>query len=136
MITLDEWLGPYRDHADATPAIRENALAMLDKVNELLVTYAEIEGGTVPTNPSTKSQVSGSNNGGFRPKNSTVGAPFSKHKTGHAVDLYDPGNKLDSWIDDGILEEFGLYREHPDDTQGWCHLQDVSPGSKVRTFKP
>lgn len=135
MITLEEWLGPYLGHPDATPEVQEKATKLLEVVNDLLLTYAE-EGFAVPTNPSTKSQVSGQGNGGFRPKASTIGAPLSKHKTGHAVDIYDPKGELDTWLDDFILEEFNLYREHPDDTKTWCHLQDVSPGSGIRTFKP
>ena len=135
MITLDEWLGPYAEHEDATAEVREKALKMLSTVNDLLQVYQE-DGFTVPVNQATGSQVSGQKNGGFRPKNSTVGAPFSKHKTGHAVDIYDPFGKLNDWITDELLTEFELYREHPDATPTWCHLQDISPGSKIRTFRP
>jgi hypothetical protein len=38
------------------------------------------------------------------------------------------------WIDDPDATQ--LYREHPDDTHTWCHLQDLQPGSGNRTFKP
>jgi hypothetical protein len=32
------------------------------------------------------------------------------------VDVFDPQNDFDQWIDDGRLKECGLYREHPDST--------------------
>lgn len=135
MITLSQWLGPYQAHVDATEAVKTAASFMLDKVNDLLLVYAD-EGNVVRINPKTTCQVSGAGNGGFRPSDSTVGAPLSKHKTGHAVDLYDPDGALDAWLTDELLEEFSLYREHPDYTNGWCHLQDVPPRSGNRTFLP
>jgi len=141
MITLEDWIGPHGGSIDATDEVRGNARNMLERVNDLLV-LAYTEGVNLHINPSTGSWVSGAGNGGFRPQNSPVGAKFSKHKTGHAVDIYDPNNDIDKWDTDGILEEHGLYREHPDDTPTWCHLQDIPPGPvgapdrKVRTFKP
>jgi hypothetical protein len=57
-------------------------------------------------------------------------------KQGRAVDVYDPDGHLDAWITDDILEDFGLYREHPDSTSTWCHLTDRAPGSGHRTFWP
>jgi hypothetical protein len=41
--------------------------------------------------------------------------------------------EIDDWLDDAALAEFELYREHPDDTHTWCHLQDLQPGSGNRT---
>src|SRR3990167_3806030 len=35
-----------------------------------------------------------------------------------------------------VLERFELYREAPEKTSGWCHLQSVPPGSGKRTFYP
>jgi hypothetical protein len=87
-------------------------------------------------NPKTESLVSGDTLGGFRPQNATQGAPHSSHKEARAVDVYDPGGKLDAWLNDAKLEHYGLYREHPDATQGWCHLTDRAPGSGRRTFMP
>lgn len=141
MITVEQWLGPHAASADATPDVMESAASMLERVNHLLV-VAYTQGVNIHTNPKTGSWISGAGNGGFRPRNSQVGAAFSKHKTGHAVDIYDPKNELDAWLTDTILTEHGLYREHPDDTPTWCHLQDIPPGPKgspertVRTFKP
>lgn len=115
------------------------ARALLDKVNELL-DWARLGGFMGPIDPDTGTQISGSKggagDGGFRLSQATTGRPGSKHKSAHAVDVYDPGDVLDRIISDADLERFGLYREHPDDTPGWCHLQDVPPGSGKRTFKP
>jgi len=52
------------------------------------------------------------------------------------VDVYDPFGDLDFWLNDAILERFELYREAPEKTSGWCHLQSVPPGSGKRTFYP
>lgn len=135
MISIDQYFGGYCTHPDASAGKWTAAEGLLDRVNRLLE-RAESEGVTIPINEKTGSQVSGTENGGFRPNDCSVGAPSSKHKQGRAVDVYDPGGFLDNWITDTILEEFGLWREHPDDSLGWCHLQDVAPKSGRRTFKP
>lgn len=112
---------------------------LLDRVNELL---AEAEGSGVPRRicPNTGTEISGSKNGagdgGFRLPNSTTGSAKSSHKEAMAVDVYDPGEALDHWLLDHILESYGLYRESPDATPGWCHLQTRQPHSGRRTFRP
>lgn len=113
----------------------EACIGLLGKVNAML---QHLKWG-YPIDKDTGCSISGSKGGtgggGFR-LSWESGAPSSKHKTGHAVDVFDPKNELDGMLTDEILEQFGLYREHPDDTPGWCHLQDVSPKSGRRTFKP
>lgn len=132
MITVTDYFGakPRTDEQTAT------AESMLGKVNALL---GSIIWG-YPVDKDTGTAISGSKggsgDGGFRLSDSATGKPFSKHKTAHAVDVYDPDNILDDSIDDELLADFGLYREHPDATRGWCHLQDVPPGSGKRTFLP
>jgi hypothetical protein len=110
--------------------------ALLVRVNTMLVEL----GWHFPIDPDTGTPISGSKggtgDGGFRLSTSTTGKAGSKHKTAHAVDVYDPENWLDEHITDTLLAQHGLYREHPDDTPGWCHLQDIAPGSGRRTFKP
>lgn len=135
MITLQQYFGPWINHADATVAIRENAERLLVQVNALLA-WAVGTGLELPINPATHSNVSGQAYGGFRPQACPQGAPQSSHKLGLAVDVYDPSNALDDLIDDQILTAYGLYREHPDDTPHWCHLTIKAPGSGRRTFKP
>lgn len=135
MISLDDYFGPYAKHPDATPERWAAAAEMLDRVNQLLERAAG-EGVEFLPNPATGTLVSGAGNGGFRPQNCPVGAARSSHKLARAVDIADPSQKLDDWLTDGILREFGLYREHPDYTLNWCHLQDKAPPSGRSTFRP
>lgn len=143
MITADQYFhnpatGQRKDHR---PEHADAARDLLSKVNALLSRVSDVEWGW-PIDPDTGSCISGTSvkkggqgGGGFR-LSTEPGAERSKHKLAHAVDVYDPDDKLDGWITDELLEEFGLYREHPDHTLGWCHLQDLPPKSKRRTFYP
>lgn len=135
MISLPEYFGPWEDSPDATDERHEAAQTMLEKVNPLLE-EAEGEGIELKINPHTGSLVSGQTYGGFRPQDCPQGAPHSSHKEARAVDVYDPSGALDRWLTDEILEKHDLYREHPADTSGWCHLSDKAPGSGKRTFHP
>ncbi len=135
MITLAQLFGPWFNDPDATPERKANARALLIEVNNLLED-ARDDGIVVPVNPVTHSQVSGNTLGGFRPQHAATGAPHSAHKEGRAVDVYDPHEKLENWLDDDTLEAFGLYRESPEATKGWVHLTDRSPPSGHRTFIP
>lgn len=93
----------------------------------------------------------GDGDGGFRTPASMTGAANSSHKLlpaenpdGAAVDVADPGDRLDTWLDqfeDGqggnsMLEKHGLYREAPNVTKSWCHLTTRAPASGHRTFQP
>lgn len=148
-ITREQYFGPKVANPACTATIIDNADFMLTKVNALLVHCAEQGVYQFPVDPDTSSCISGSKggtgDGGYRLPDSRTGALNSKHKMGRAVDVYDPGNVLDNYIsqfdEDGgarntLLQEFGLYREAPHATQGWCHLQDLAPGSGRRTFNP
>ena len=79
---------------------------------------------------------------GWRPPslNATVkgAAPKSNHQKGLAVDMKDPDGAIDKFCMEklSLLEELGLYLEHPESTPGWCHLQCVPPKSGNRVFKP
>ena len=64
------------------------------------------------------------------------GAPKSRHMTGEGIDIADSDGALDAWLTDERLAQLGLYREHPDATPGWCHVQIVPPKSGHRTFIP
>lgn len=136
-ITLKDWLGPYADHPDGTPAVREAAIEMLTKVNELYAMAAD-DGLAMPDNPSTGTGVAGQRNGGFRPQVTSVGAKGSRHKDGHAVDRYDPKREFARWCLRNLdeLSKRGLHMEDPRWTPTWVHLQDVPPGSGRRIFIP
>ena len=116
------------------------ATDLLDRVNDLIDEYERDTGWQVMTCPNTGSQVSGSKNGqgdgGFRLPTATTGSLHSSHKEARAVDVYDPDNRLEQWVNDDLLEVHGLYREAPDATPHWVHLTTRPPGSGRRTFEP
>jgi hypothetical protein len=140
MISVEEYFGIKGKHPDCTQPRRTNAVQLLSRVNTLLMRAAEEGAYLWVEDPDTGSCISGSRggsgDGGFRLSTATTGRPGSSHKEGQGVDVYDPDNDLDEWITDEILEQSGLYREHPDHTPGWCHLQTRAPGSGRRTFLP
>lgn len=135
MLTFEQYFGPWLHCHDATPGREYNAHQLIDLVNPLLLAASDA-GIDLPTNPVTGSNVAGQRFGGFRPQACKEGAPNSSHKEGQGVDIFDPTNALDNWLTDEILRKFGLYREHPDATPGWCHLTDRAPPSGRRTFRP
>ena len=96
-ISLDDYFGPYATHPDAIPGKWAVADLLLDKVNALLK-EAEEDGVYLEENPITRTLISGSGNGGFRPMDCKVGHPLSAHKGGHAVDIFDAYEQLDEWI--------------------------------------
>lgn len=136
-ITLAEYLGPYANHPDATPEVRANAQTMLARVNALYAIAAR-DGVPLPDNPNTKSGVSGSGNGGFRPRACPVGAPSSTHKDGNGVDRYDPSRAFAAWClsHQDVLASMGLHMEDPRWTPTWVHLQDVPPRSQRIVYIP
>lgn len=79
---------------------------------------------------------------GWRPAAVNAAVPGaargSKHLSCLAIDLEDRNGALDAWClaNLGVLEELGLWLEHPDATPGWCHLQTVPPRSGNRVFHP
>ena len=79
---------------------------------------------------------------GYRPAAINANVPGAAKKSAHmscqACDFKDTDGSLDKYCMDNlyILEQCGLYLEHPSATQGWCHLQIRRPGSGNRVFKP
>lgn len=137
MITLEDYFGPYWDHPDKTEEVERNAVELLERCNRLYA-LAETDGCELPINPKTGTGVSGKTDGGFRPQNSTTGAPNSTHKTGEGVDRYDPKRRLAAWIlaNPEKLEECDLYTEDCRWTPTWVHLQSVPPKSKKMVYIP
>ena len=134
MISLAEYVGPHANSPDWTDACAKNAADLLTRVNSLLID----SGLSLKPNPATKSLISGVKYGGFRPQNCQQGAPTSSHKTGKGVDIFDPDNLLDKWLDANAsqLVAHGLYREAPSATDTWCHMTTRAPDSGKRTFFP
>ena len=79
---------------------------------------------------------------GWRPPSINAGttgaAKKSNHMLGLACDFLDKDGALDKFCMENLslLEDLGLYLEHPDSTPNWCHLQCVPPKSGNRVFKP
>lgn len=140
MIDLFHYFGSKMGHPDATDHRVANAALLLDAVDALLTAARTAGFYRDEIDPDTGTVISGSRgghgDGGFRLQTSTTGAVLSEHREGCAIDIYDPFDMLDSWLTDELLEQFGLYREHPDATPGWCHLQSRPPRSGKRTFWP
>ena len=123
----DYYMGRDRLYrAELTPELRANARETVSRVNRLL----------------GRAGIAAAVSSGWRPAavNATVpgAAPGSKHISCLAVDLEDPQGMLDAWCmaNLGVLEELGLWLEHPDATPGWCHLQTRPPRSGNRVFSP
>ena len=144
MITPEQYFGA-KPHDAEQEILAEDLLA---RVNALI---AEAEASVEFTStvcPNTGTQISGSKggtgDGGFRLPTATTGSPQSSHKQAKAVDVYDPLDKLDEWLDqfehgvgdNTMLEKHGLYRESPASSPGWVHLSTRRPGSGRRTFVP
>ncbi len=137
IITLDQYVGHYKNHSDFTPDRQRNATQWLVKAN-LLLTHIAADKVELRTNPKTNSIISGENDGGFRPQLCKTGALHSNHKEGLAGDIYDPLGTLDIWClcNEKILIDVGIWLEHPLTTEGWSHWQIVPPASGRRYYLP
>lgn len=137
LVTLGEYLGPYKQHKDVTPLVLANAGLLLRRVNRLYE-LAMADGVNLQVNPATYSRISGSGNGGFRPRDTSVGSPTSTHKDGQGIDTYDPRREFASWClaHQDQLKIIGLYMEDPRWTPTWVHLQSVPPKSGKLVYVP
>ena len=134
MITLEDYLNKWKvnySHVKVLPdeltsELQGNAQVTVDKVNQLLLTFGEERGLT----------------SGWRPLSVNRAVPgaalYSNHTKCRAADLADPLGDLDEWALDNplVLEDLGLWLEHPSATKGWCHVQTVPPKSGKRVFYP
>ncbi len=116
----------------------EEATILLTRVDSLLA-YLILNFGIelrkdIDTGTLISGSRGGSGDGGFRLPISTTGSLLSSHKDAKGVDVYDPVEEIDNCLTDEILADFGLYREDPKKTVGWCHLTTRAPRSKKRTF--
>lgn len=123
----DYYMGRDREYrAELTPELRANARDIVNRVNRLL----------------KRAGMTRKVSSGWRPAalNATVpgAARGSKHISCLAIDLEDRDGALDAWCMANlpVLEELGLWLEHPKATRGWCHLQTRPPGSGNRVFEP
>ena len=136
IVTRREYFGDRWDHPDSTEVVKDNAIFLIVAVNKLLYQYQDGTPNKVLINPKTDTAISGTKESGFRLQSCKQGAKRSSHKTGEGIDIYDPSGIIDKWINDSILEDNDLYREHPAYTSTWVHLSTRPPRSKRRTFRP
>jgi len=123
MISREEVLMGRDKEFPLTPEQEKNLANLLTALNKLRAAYGK------PMRITS----------GYRPGKYNVaagGAKKSSHLTCEACDFADPDGKLDAWclINLPLLEECGLYLEHPMNTVGWCHLQ--TRPTKNRVFVP
>lgn len=123
----DYYMGRDRQfRGELTRELRANARDTLRRVNRLLRRAGLMRKVTSGWRPATV--------------NATVpgAAHGSKHISCIAVDLEDRDGALDAWCmaNLDVLEELGLWLEHPDATPDWCHLQTQPPRSGNRVFEP
>lgn len=123
----DYYMGRDRLHrGELTRELRANARETLRRVNGLLRRAGMMRKVT----------------SGWRPAAINAAVPGaakgSKHVSCLAVDLEDRDGALDAWCMTHleVLEELGLWLEHPAATAGWCHLQIEPPRSGSRVFNP
>lgn len=124
-LTRDLILNGQEKAYPLTSVMEGNLNHLLASVNKLILAYGKFPGVS----------------SGYRPPahNAKVGgAPNSCHLTCEAVDLRDKDGELKKWClaNLAVLEDCGLYMEHPDATPTWCHLQTRMPGSGSRVFRP
>lgn len=121
MISKQEILMGRDTEYPLTPELEENLRLLLIAVNKLRSLYGK------PMNVSS----------GYRPgkyNKAAGGAKNSTHLTLQAVDFADSDGAIDAFCTVDILKQCGLYKEHPDNTPRWCHVQ-IRPTNN-RIFKP
>lgn len=123
----DYYMGRDRLHrAELTRELRANARETVRRANRLL----------------KRAGLSRKVTSGWRPSAINAAVPGaaagSKHISCLAIDLEDRDGRLDAWCmaNLAVLEEIGLWLEHPDATPDWCHLQILPPRSGNRVFEP
>lgn len=124
--------------AELTPQIRQNAVELLAKVNELLDQAAA--DGVAPGIDATTQTAVGS---GWRPSGvndkTANAAKASTHLTAQGIDLRDTKDRdLARWClrNLDVLKRLGLYAEDPRWTPSWVHLQNRAPRSGRLVFIP
>jgi hypothetical protein len=121
------YMGRDKKYLDLlTQTLRENAEETVSKANQLLQRFGEARKVTSGWRPPSVNAVT--------PR----AAKRSLHMTCEAIDLEDEDGQLDDWCLDHpeVLQEIGLWQEHPASTKDWCHLQIVPPRSGRRVFYP
>lgn len=124
-ITRDEILQGRDAQYPLSPELVENLNILLERLNKFRQMYGKPMVVTSGYRPAEFNKAAG-------------GAQKSNHMICLACDFKDIDGSLDAWCMQHleILEQCGLYLEHPDSTPGWSHLQAVAPRSGNRIFRP
>lgn len=141
MIGLELYLSQHAKDAapgELTDEIRSNGKTTTERVNRLLMAFLRETGLSRVMRSGWRPAAFNASFSHLDANRAVVrgGAPLSKHMTGEGVDVADNDGRLDAWLTDEKLAEYDLYREHPDSTPSWCHLQTCAPHSGHRTFVP
>ncbi len=138
MLTYADIAGQFIGHKDLNEERRANIRDVLLPAVNALEEMARADGVVFKINPATGTHVSGKTFGGFRPQDCPQGAPNSSHKEGLGVDIYDPDGDIDAWCMAHLhlLEQCGIFIEHPSKTVGWSHWTTRAPRSRSRVFMP
>lgn len=134
MITLKEIL-KGKDFDSLPKEHQDNLLILLERINKLRILYGKPMKVTSGYR-SMEEHLGIYNRKGITDPNRI---PMkSRHLYGQAIDISDPKGELDTWCQNNvkILEDIGLWLEHPDYTMGWTHLQIIPPSSGKRFFIP
>ena len=137
MFTLANYVGVSAGSKDWNDVCKANAARLMAACAKLQGMMVK-DGVVFHLNPATGTTISGQIYGGFRPRDCPTGAPRSAHKTGEAVDRYDPKGELDAWITahPEALVECGVYIEAPESTIGWSHWSIRVTSSGRHIFHP
>src|SRR3990167_2561276 len=99
-ISLEQYFGA-KPHTAEHEAIFAD---LIERVNNLVEEAIAAGRFTRRIDPDTGTEISGSRggagDGGFRLPTSTTGKGLSSHKEAKAVDVYDPDNALDEYLDE------------------------------------
>lgn len=134
MITLKELL----DGSDASQLPDEhlaNLQVLLERINKIRAAWGQPMKVTSGYRSKDRHLAIYAKKGITDPTKIPMG---SKHLSGQAVDIYDPKQKLQSWLiaNAAILKNVGLWCEHFSATPNWVHFQCVAPKSGTLFFYP
>lgn len=119
LVTLEEYLMGRDKEFPISDQLRSNANLIVFRANRLLDIFGQYRAVT----------------SGYRPEAINAGiknaASHSNHIVCKAVDLEDHNGMLDKFLVEhvSVLKKCGLWLESPHSTEGWTHIQSVSPRS-------
>ena len=137
-VSVGDYFAQHRagHESECSVSVVENAVETVRRHNLLLARMFD-DGVELKRCPVSRTLYAS----GWRPAQvnacTTGAACHSTHITGEGGDLYDPDGKLDAWCmsHQDVLQEIGLWLEHPDSTVHWCHTDRKQRANRVFTIK-